>query len=114
MKYRGCLGFAGLGSLAVSLFFVAASVVGMFTPGERLDVMVGMAVFFGIISIGGGIATYLGFRKQVDKAMDPRAIEQTVLGVARDLNGEVTVEELALATPLTVAEGKVALGSRSI
>ena len=106
MKYRGCLGFAGLGSLAVSLFFVAASVVGMFTPGERLDVMVGMAVFFGIISIGGGIATYLGFRKQVDKAMDPRAIEQTVLGVARDLNGEVTVEELALATPLTVAEGK--------
>ncbi|MEZ4460641.1 MAG: hypothetical protein R3E66_13115 [bacterium] len=107
MKYRGCLGFAGLGTLAISLLFVATT-IGMMFDASRADggAMFGLALFFAIFGVVGGLMTKKGFSKPKDKALDPRTIEQTVLGVARDLNGEVTVEELALATPLTVAEGK--------
>lgn len=100
------MGFAGLSVVAVSLFFVAAAISDLFTGTDNPGVMVGMAVLFGVTAFGGGLASYLGFRKAPNKELDPRNIERTILGVARDLQGEVTVEEVALNTPLTVAECK--------
>jgi hypothetical protein len=94
----------------MSLFFVANSLYELFAAtGEDPALMFGMAVFFGVAAIAGGLATYFGFRPSYNKSLDPREIEQTLLGVARDLKGEITVEEFALHTPLTVSECKVIL-----
>lgn len=107
MKYRGCLGFAGLATLAMSLFFVATAFYDLFAgTADNPGVVIGLAVFFGIAALGGGIATYLGFRPTYKKSSDPKEIERTVLGIARDLKGEITIEELALHTPLSVSECK--------
>ncbi len=110
MKYRGCLGVAGLGTVAISLFFVVSAVYELFAGiAEEPGVVIGLAVFFGVAALAGGVATYFGFRPAYDKSRDPKEIERTLLGVARDLNGEVTVEEFALHTPLTVSECKTFL-----
>ncbi len=94
----------------MSLFFVANSLYELFSgTGEQPGIMIGLAVFFGVAAVAGGAATYFGFRPSYDKALDPREIEQNLLGIARDLKGEITVEEFALHTPMTVSECKVIL-----
>ncbi len=100
----------GLATIATSLLFIVAAIYEV-VAGTANDpgISIGLAVFFGVTALAGVAATYFGFRPSYNKSSDPREIEQNLLGIARDLNGEITIEELALHTPLTVSECKALL-----
>jgi hypothetical protein len=106
MAMRGCLGFSGLSVVAFSLLMIVTALGDFFTGQDDPSLMIGMAIFFAVTAFGGAIATYLGFRKRKNKELDPQNIERTILGAAKQHAGEVTVEEVALHTPLTIAECK--------
>jgi len=94
----------GIGWSAMCMFFVAAGIGDLLTGGDKIAGP--MAIFFGLLALGGFVMMYQGFRKIDPKAMSQRDKERLILEVARSHDGELTIEELAVDTDLSAFECK--------
>ena len=106
LQYLG--GCASLSVLAVCSLLVVTALVDLIGGAQDAGTMAGLIVFFGIGAIGSLGALYFSmFRKK--KFVISAADERLILGIAKEKNGVVTVEEVALRTKLSVEQSQLIL-----
>ena len=99
----------GFLTAATSIFFVIAAIADLI--GGKSDtepgVLIGLAVFFSFLTIGGFRTGITNIRKKKRKAREEK--ERTLLKLIAQKNGQITPFEVASDTTFSIEEAKAAL-----